>query len=241
MFSFFKKRKPSSAASVQLKLISIHIPKTAGTSFRNTLKAVYGEDHVIRLDIKDSKLVVLDNVIFGASTLPISVNVIHGHFSFSNLIATFPIDPSTPLITWLRDPVERVISNYYYLQQQLSKEETIEQDDKIFKGVNILSNGNLSLLEYARLEKSRNRMSRFLDGCELSDFTFIGIQEFYSEDLKELSILLNWPQVQEFHHNTTENRHNVDALVRAEIEALNLIDVDIYQNALAIRSLRRNR
>lgn len=47
--SLFRK---SGKISNQLELVSLHIPKTAGTSFRNILKDVYGASHVARLDIR---------------------------------------------------------------------------------------------------------------------------------------------------------------------------------------------
>jgi hypothetical protein len=70
----------------RLELISIHIPKTAGTSFRNTLKTVYGEDHVARLDIElYDKHIRLNELDYFESSLPNHLKVIHGHFSYESV------------------------------------------------------------------------------------------------------------------------------------------------------------
>jgi len=103
-----------------IELVSLHIPKTAGTSFRNILKEVYGSSHVARLDIRRN--IEVDGRIFKGSGLKKGVQVVHGHFSFRKLTDNFDIPSGCPVVTWLREPAERVISNYYYLDKILRKE-----------------------------------------------------------------------------------------------------------------------
>ena len=52
----------------KVELVSLHIPKTCGTSFRNTLKAVYGIKSVKRLDINNN-LLKIDEKIYVKSSL----------------------------------------------------------------------------------------------------------------------------------------------------------------------------
>lgn len=230
MFDFLKKKKNNTT----LELISIHIPKTAGTSFRNTLKQVYGDEKVARLDInRSSKAVRLNEVLFTMPQLPSSVDVVHGHFSMEDLKERFSFNDHTPMITWLRHPVERVISNYFYLCKRLA-----EELDEEKKGLNILSKLQRSLIEYARDEISRNRISKFLSGAHLADFAFVGIQEFYNTDLADLARLLDWPTVQAFQHNVTGSKYQVDEATRKEIADLNSLDMELYNTAL---EMRRNR
>ena len=96
----------------KLILISLHIPKTAGTSFRNILKSVYGENQVVRFDISRMGVVRMNENVYQKSKLP-NVKVIHGHFTFQDLSGSFTLPETYKLITWMRDPVKRVISNYY--------------------------------------------------------------------------------------------------------------------------------
>lgn len=220
----------------ELELISIHIPKTAGTSFRNTLKSVYGNEAVVRLDIELEKPEVrVNEQPYDQRQLPPWTRVAHGHFAYPLLQKHFDLPQrDIPLITWLRDPVERVISNYYYLSKRLA-----EELDEPSKGLNILLKMERQLMEYARDPLSCNRMSRFLQGVPLEQFQFVGIQDHYSEDLKHLSKILDWPAYDEFVHNRTGKSYDeVTDQQREEIRALNEEDVRLYERALELREKR---
>jgi hypothetical protein len=218
-----------------LELVSIHIPKTAGTSFRNILKKVYGEDRVIRVDIElPSERMSYPTCADPPTEIPRGTKVIHGHFRFVDVAKKYNIRSDVPIITWVRDPVERVISNYFYLQKIL-REIVNEKERRI----NVLSKMERSLIEYARAEINRNRMSRFLEGLSLERLFFVGVQEYFSEDLKYLAKLLEWDTYEEYFHNTTsEQKQNVPKEVRKEIEMLNSEDMKIYELALKLREKR---
>lgn len=227
-------RKEHTKISNNIELISIHIPKTAGTSFRNVLKSTYGKKSVVRLDIRSGgKRIELEQKAFKRSKLPSSVKVIHGHFRYKDLIECFDINEDIPLVTWMRDPVDRVISNYYYLSEILAKE---LQEEK--KGLNILAKMQRSLLEYARDEISRNRMYKFLDGMPLDKFKFIGIQEHYDEDLSDLMVVMDFESFPKIHVNATVKKREVSQETLEEIKALNALDMAMYEEALKLREIR---
>src|SRR5690606_33266366 len=112
---FFKKKKEK---KFNLELLSLHIPKTAGTSFRNILKSVYGEDAVVRLDINKNLLTRLNEELYESPAIP-NARVLHGHYFYKNIHKRVEIPEEVKIITWLRDPVKRVISNFYYLESIL--------------------------------------------------------------------------------------------------------------------------
>lgn len=230
----FLKKKMVHQPDVALELISIHIPKTAGTSFRNTLKQVYGEDRVARLDIsRKANNILLNEVPYTGAALPPSCQVVHGHFTMEKLYDCFPVDPNIPIITWLRHPVERVISNYFYLSKRLAE----ELDEKA-KGLNILDKLQRSLIEYARNKRSQNRMCKFLKGTQISDLAFVGIQEYYDSDLADLARILGWQELPSFKDNVTGGNYQVDTATRDEIASLNLLDMELYHTALEMRKKR---
>ncbi len=217
------------AGEAALELISIHIPKTAGTSFRNTLRGVYGEQSVVRLDIGLVRQEVrVEEELYNQPFLPAHARVIHGHFSYPLLLKNFQVPEGIPVITWLRDPVERVISNYFYLARRLAEELQEER-----KGLNILKKMQRSLLEYANYEPSQNRMSKFLEGLKLEGLFFVGIQEDYSHSLERLAGLLEWRDFPVFHHNQTGSHDSlVSPQEREQIRAWNSQDVALYEKAL---------
>jgi len=220
----------------RVELISIHIPKTAGTSFRNILGSVYGRNRVLRVDMPlQSERASHEKLIHGPKRLPGSARVLHGHFRRQDLVRHYGLGPGIPVITWLRDPVERVVSNYYYLQGILRG---IVEERK--RNVAILNKMEKTLLEYARADIARNRMAKFLDGMDLGDLLFVGIQEYFSEDLTELARLLGWKQFDRFHHNSSEDQKApVSEELRREIRKLNERDTELYEEALRLREGRK--
>ncbi|MFC4634267.1 sulfotransferase family 2 domain-containing protein [Dokdonia ponticola] len=215
----------------KVELVSIHIPKTAGTSFMHSLKKQYGHQKVTRIDISDNRTRINTTPIDNAYVYK-NTTVIHGHFTIHSLNNHFSLPPNIPIITWLRDPVERVISNYYYLYKRLDEELNEEK-----KGLNILSKMRRSLLEYAQDERNCNRMSKFLKGIDLEDFFFIGIVENYDEDIQELNRKLNWSTLEIVTHNKTGtiNKPVVDEQTKALIRSYNKKDQALYEQALALR------
>jgi hypothetical protein len=218
-----------------LELISIHIPKTAGTSFRNVLKSVYGDEHVVRFDISMRSVVRMNEKPYFAKELP-AAKVIHGHFFYKAIVNNFGIPEGCPVITWLRDPVQRVISNYYYLESRL-----IDMLQEKKRDLQILERMQRSLVEFARIEMNRNRQSKQLRGVTLDKLAFVGIQEYFETDIKILAGILKWNKMPDalFHNKTKSIRAEIPAEVEEEIQQLNRGDVELYEEALRLRGLNR--
>lgn len=221
---FFKKK-------YKLELLSLHIPKTAGTSFRNILKVVYGENAVVRFDINNKGVVRLNQEFYTNKNLP-QAKVIHGHFTYKDINTQFDLPEDIQKITWLRNPVERVISNYFYLESRLKTLLNEEQNN-----LNILSKMQRSLIEYAKDEINRNRQSKFLSGITLEEFDFVGIQEDFENDLIEISKTLKWKKLPNILHQnkTPVKKNHLDIEIIKEIERLNQNDLELYKNALQLR------
>ena len=218
-----------------IELLSIHIPKTAGTSFRNVLKSVYGSRSVSRLDIRSGgKKIELERKQLRGNRLSSRIRVVHGHFRYKDFTELFECGESLPVITWMRNPVERVISNYYYLAGVLANE---LQEEK--KGLNILAKMQRSLIEYAGNEISRNRMYKFLDGMPLEQFRFVGIHEHYREDLADLMALLGFEKFPDYRVNVTAQKREVDEDTLQKIRELNALDMELYEEALRLREQRK--
>lgn len=214
-----------------VELISIHIPKSAGTSFYKTLISQYKDSGITRIDMNKKDRININKIHHDKAYISKSTKVIHGHFTIPQLYGALDISKDLPIITWLRDPVERVISNYYYLSKILAQELNENSKD-----LNLLNRLQKSLVEYAHVESCRNRMTKFLDGIELEELAFIGFVENYSEDLKSLSNMMNWKYYEEVKVNTTgaKNKREVSQEIREEIARLNQEDIALYQKALSL-------
>lgn len=217
-----------------IELLSIHIPKTAGTSFHDILVQVYGEAVSASLKRRD----VLANEREspdGRLRFEHGLRVIHGHFKFRE-IAHLRIPGETRLICWLRHPVLRVVSNWHFFQDGLRHPQRNPEQSR----QNAHRQGE-SLLTYAREEENRNRISDFLAGATPEDFFFIGIQEHFGEDIQRLGGMLGWPEVQVRDLNKNSRVSDPSPEEWAEISRLNSDDLVWYEQALQWRTRKINR
>lgn len=209
-----------------VELLSIHIPKTAGTSFYRILEQIYGDQVSISYKRRDVKPLLYNGVL----NIAAPIRVMHGHF-FYREVQQFK---EAKVICWLRDPVDRVISNFHFFKDGLRNPER--------NPINYEHNKHRideDLLTYASRPENRNRMCEFLEGIAVEDLFFIGRQSHFEEDIKRLGRLLAWP------HDIllpTLNKGRVqtaltDVNIRATISTLNNEDLVLYEKALELISI----
>ncbi len=213
------------------KLISIHIPKTAGTSLYKILGDAYGQNKIARVDYKPPlKKLFLNEKEFKGDEFPKHIEVIHGHINPKMLEKYFVLDDKVKKITFLRDPVERIISDYYYLRQIIDQNYNFDPYNP-----KILNRMIKSLIEFAGMEKEKNRMSKFLGKGRLNEMFFVGTTENFAQDTQKLAKLLNWNSYKLVEENKTRNKSNdIPPDIFEKIKVLNEKDVELYNKALEI-------
>jgi hypothetical protein len=155
-------------------IISVHVPKCAGTSFRHVLAELYGS----RLWLNYGT--IFNREQFRADLVAPEVQCIHGHFfadAFDGLCA------QRRLITWVRHPVDRVVSNYYHF---------LRSPDMRDSCCRILHERRLSLREFAALDWMRNEATRYLAHKMVGEFAFVGIAERFEESLRIFGDEIGW-------------------------------------------------
>ena len=211
-----------------LELIAIHIPKTAGKSFVAILRSIYGEENVFWSGRDDTGKVLLEFEKAGLENMP---KVLSGHFSFRQVSRIYR-SANVPLVTWLRDPIERVISDYFFFIMRI-------QSGLNRKNVH---RWNETLLEFACLPECRNRMSKFLDGIKLKEVFFFGLAEHFDEDFQEMRRRLGWPAVEPVYINSNRDfRSQFSPIPPENIEQLkkwNKEDIELYREACSLRNAR---
>lgn len=120
------------------------------------------------------------------------------------------------IVTFLRDPVERVISRYFF---HLGEYKRITGKD-----------ADVGLISFA--ESHRNFMHTLLNGS-INNVDFIGITEYYDESISKFCDYLDienfkekWPRI------NISQRKNVSIKDRRYIEKLNTKDYILYCEAL---------
>lgn len=209
-----------------IELISIHIPKTAGTSFYHILRQVYGGHLSISYKRRDFKKAVETYGSFEKS-LTNEIKVLHGHFHYSE-IRDLHRSQQPKIICWLRDPVDRVVSNYRFFIDGLNNPDRNPRNYTLNK-----HRLNETLDTYASLPENQNRMSTFLKGIQPEDLFFVGLLETFETDLKLLGQKLNWPTIQVPQLNTA-NQPKIDipeSTIR-KIKTWNYKDQQLYEKII---------
>ena len=185
-------------------VISVHISKTAGSAFHAVMNQVYRPEQIAYdYDDRPTDPTCPSNCNLTewerrteefVRRLSPKVRILHGHFSAFKYKQFFP---QARVITWLRHPVSRLISHYFYWKSLPPKEHVIHR---------ALWERKLSFEEFAEIPHVQNIVARFyFRGFPLSKCAFVGIQEQYEQSLQELRQTLRWPRLKT--RVVNENQH----------------------------------
>jgi hypothetical protein len=206
-----------------------HIPKTGGLSMRHIIKEQYKEEELFQYDHKDAYK-RLTNIKMD------KLKCVYGHKRFG-IHEHFPV-PFT-YITMLRDPIERVISTYYFimsrphnpLHQQVSKlslkEFVTTNDEKLISQVNNLQTRYLS---GERKPKDLQKAIQHLQDY----YSIVGITEMFKESVFFMKEMFGWRSVEVIKKNVgliKPKRQEVNEAVIEIIKERNNLDIELYQYA----------
>lgn len=183
-------------------MVSVHVPKTAGSSFTLTLHQVFGN----RL--------WLDH---GAPADPPSwATCVHGHARAADRLRQYP---DAPLVGWVRDPVERLLSQWrYWMRRPDPGNEVCRQ----------LHDERLGPVELAELMPDVQAM---MLGDDLDAYDFVGIVERAELSMTAFRQLMDAPGAFLPHINVTPDQDVGDADRRAIAER-SPRDLDLYRQAV---------
>lgn len=214
------------------------MPKTAGTAFRAVLELVYGADrlHTVYPTPADRPTELTTDEQWLADSLTLcrlgtsGPRAVHGHYRIGWYADRFP---QATRITWLRHPVDRLVSFYHMWREMPPWPSSSPLQAAVWRG-------EVDLLGFARAPAMRDQVTRwFLDSSDGRGLAFIGLQERFDEDLARLAALLGWGPVEAPRVNVNQNAgyvgQSIDLATRAEIARLNPSDLGLYQAVLERR------
>ncbi|MBT2686890.1 sulfotransferase family 2 domain-containing protein [Bacillus sp. ISL-47] len=218
-------------------LIHVHIPKTGGTTLNKIInnnyndgliKSVYDTDESVR-NLKFKELSKKN------------ISCIEGHFPFG-IHAYFNVP--YVYITLLRNPIDRVISEYYFTHS-FSWPSWLDKNNPDHKKY-----FNLSLEDFIKYPAMRNKQTRFISGnfntelldCDLNKaieniekyFIVAGTTEMFDESVFLMKEMLGWKNSKYIKSNVTKKRPKLNDLtsdIRQLIEEYNKFDLELYSFA----------
>ena len=215
-------------------VISLHLPKTAGTAFASVLAKAWPQRTIIDYDdepLHNPRWMVSCRAFFKRRDAAVPPgHVIHGHF----LAQKYALVPNARYAVWLRDPVDRLRSHYDYWHREFDPTSAGRLHCKMIEQ-------GWSFERFALGPEVRNLYAFFLWRFPLARFDFVGITEFYNQDLQcfaeKFGIALS--------ENLTPLNVRPDAVPRVDpslrkaIEQWHAKDVKLYRQALQWRSAGR--
>ena len=209
-------------------IVSIHIPKTGGETFRDILE-VMTEGHLQR-DYGDRPLAPATvrqrlRLATARPQLEPGTRAVHGHFIATKYWRRYP---EASYMAWFREPVERLASHFHYWRRKPDRRnptcrKLIEQD--------------LSLQAFAALPEMRDVHARFLGEVPVERLSFVGLTERYDESIG-LFRRSFYPELDIEAERRNANpergreRYELEPAVRTAVEELNASDMDLYAAAV---------
>jgi hypothetical protein len=225
------------------KLIFLHIPKSGGSTFHTVLGKRYNsyETHnVLGSRAGDSEISEFINMKQDQKS---KITLLKGHMPFG---LHKHLSDRFEYITFLRNPVERVISQYFYIKKNKNNPKHKEVH---MGGMNIqefvtsgivtgMNNGHCRFLtgDIDRLKYSdtSNLLEDTLTNIE-KYFLLVGITERFDESILVLSHLLGWEKLPFYiKKNVSKNRQAVRDFSQediSKIEIFNRLDQDLHIKA----------
>ncbi len=170
---------------IEKRFCSIHIPKCGGTSFREVLVKYFGEKvkwhYFDEFNSSMPKKYDLE-----------SVECVHGHF---NKKRGFGVEDYYNIedfqyITMLRDPLDIMISTYFYNKNNKKVFRDGKKVSEIFEYESLndyIRKNNCYMLLHFPWEFTKENYKEIID----KSFVFIGIMEEYQKSIDVLSFVLN--------------------------------------------------
>ncbi|UTW59706.1 sulfotransferase family 2 domain-containing protein [Kordiimonas sp. SCSIO 12603] len=209
-------------------MLFIHIPKTAGTSFLKSVRNIAGYDAVevdYGPDVEHSTKLVrqfiyekptIDEYSFYEAFQKEEKELLGGHFFSDRYLQLFGAENT---ISFVREPVDRVISEYFYLKKKHGLDQPFE--------------------EFYRSPAETNKQFRMIGQVPWRAFDMVGSLQSYGKCLERLSgkYAVNFSEEREnIAHKTSKNTVPDD--VRSDILAHNdrdqvfVSEVEIYLQKL---------
>ena len=187
----------------------------------------YGEEHVRHFE-RDECLALNAEGKQISDVIGKEIKVIHGHFFYKEIKNIVKQD-NPKLVTFMRDPVSRVISNYNWWIHTIQRDANHRQRHRI----------NETLEEYASQPDVRNKVAQFLSGVRLKNFDFIGFLENLDDDVTKLAKVLDWRKVELKHEKDsktfkTGKSREISPDLRKMIERLHSKDIKLYNKAKSL-------
>ncbi|MBE9190340.1 sulfotransferase family 2 domain-containing protein [Gloeocapsopsis crepidinum LEGE 06123] len=227
-------------------IIFLHIPKSAGSTLNTVINRQYRKEFIFSIyGFERSEREVKTAEQFKAlpETRRRNIKLLRGHIGFG--LHKYLVQPSI-YITLLRDPIKRVLSQYYYILRQpehpLYKElktNNMSLQDYVISGIDPnVNNGQTKALAGVKATtiKFGEVPITLLEDAQKNiqeHFAVVGLTEKFDESLILLQKVLGWKSLFYTKKNVAKNQQSKDisAADMTLIQQYNELDIELYNFA----------
>ena len=226
--------KPDQLYTKGAMLLSIHMPKAAGNSFREALMRQFGDRIMLDYgdwagfdtpEVNERRHAREAAMRARKDELAQKYDAIHGHFIADKYVGLFP---NAEFITFFRDPYQQALAHYHFLARNPQRQ---HPEAKIFH------ESNMSIMDYLEWDAFRNHQTQFLGSLSIDDLAFVGMSDEYPKSLEMLKAKFGY-ELQEIFENVNNERSSegypVTEEIRAAIRKNRAADLELYERAKEI-------
>ncbi len=214
-------------------MIFLHIPKCGGNTFHQIIKREYKKDPSFAIRVLEDFTLNIDEFINLPEETRHQIKLLRGHMHFG--LHKYLSEPSV-YVTFLRNPVDRVISHYKYVLSntnhqlyEFAKSRTINE---YVKDLNIYLN-NATIVHLSGLDRhtppnvllstAKKNIERY--------FPVVGILEYYDESLILMKSEFRWklPYYQKLNFTDKMAVNGLSEETYELIKAYNKEDILLYE------------
>lgn len=216
-------------------LLSIHVPKAAGNSFREALMRRFGDRVMLDYgdwagfntpEVNERRLGRETAMRARRDELAQKYDVIHGHFIADKYAGLFPVEEYS---AFFRDPYQQAIAHYHFLERNPQRE---HPEAKIFHA------SKMDIMQYLEWDAFRDHQTQFLGKLSIDDLAFVGLSDEYPRSLEMFAAIFGHDLGPEIFENVNNERsaqgYPVTNEVRAAVDKYRAADVELYKRAKEI-------
>ncbi|MFC1690307.1 sulfotransferase family 2 domain-containing protein [Pseudomonadota bacterium] len=211
--------------------LSLHVPKTAGTTLRILLQRKFRKNIYLDYEYEEDK----------SDGLTQSIDAIHTHNPF---VDYKDLHPNIKIIIFLREPLSRAISHYFYWKKIKAAGIDLHYHGPIFDEYFVKREASLEEFLIDSPDWLRNIYTDgYLAQANIDDIWFVGFQEHFDDDLQRLATIFKMSEKDSTIISENVNRAKspieVSQKVKDEFYRKNFKDKVFYDKMLRERNRSR--